>query len=163
MHDILEAIKRYENGPDLLDEAVAGLREEHLHARPGPGDWSIQEVVVHLADSDGVSIERMKRIVAMEAPQLLDYDESAFIRRLHPVEQSLEDALLLFSVNRRQWCRVLRVLSPQDFDRIGHHSVSGPVTLRQMIPRYIDHLAAHVRFIDQKRDRLGVSRGAGVS
>lgn len=156
MKDILHDIEQYENGPDLLDAALSGLRREHLHAKPGPGAWSIHEVVIHLTDSDAVSIERMKRIVAMDAPQLLNYDESAFIRRLHPAEQSIEDAQLLFRVNRRQWCRALRCFKPADFDRVGNHSVSGPKTLGQMIPMYIDHLVGHLRYIEQKRNRLGV-------
>lgn len=155
MNTIFEAIRQYEEGPDLLDAAVAGLSHDQLHAKPGPGKWSIHEVVIHVTDSDAVSIERMKRITSMESPSLLDYDETAFIQRLHPQAQSLEDALVLFRVNRRQWVRVLRCLSPVDFERVGHHSVNGPVTLGEMIPRYVQHLAGHLNFIEQKRIRLG--------
>jgi hypothetical protein len=154
MSTMLEDIRQYEDGPNQLEAAVAGLSYDQLHARPGPGDWSIHEVVIHVTDSDAVAIERMKRIVAMESPALLDYDESAFIRNLHPKEQSLEDALTLFRVNRRQWVRVLRCLTPADFARVGQHSVSGPVTLGEMIPRYVQHLNGHLRFIADKRVRL---------
>jgi len=149
-------IKRYAAGPDQLEAAVAGLNDEQLHAHPGPGDWSIQEVVIHLTDSDAVSIERMKRIAAMDEPQLIGYDETAFIQTLHPAEQSLEDALLLFRVNRRQWVRTLRLLDASRFARVGHHSESGPVTLAEMIPAYVNHLDGHLRFIAEKRMRLGV-------
>ncbi len=156
MNDLTPLIDRYADGPDQLEAAVSGLSTEHLHARPGPGEWSIHEVVIHLADSDAIAIERMKRITAMDEPALINCDESAFIRRLHPADQSLDDALLLFRVNRRQWARVLRLLTPSDFQRVGHHSVSGAVTLGQLIPAYNDHLDRHLRFIAQKRDRLGV-------
>ncbi|EMI21571.1 hypothetical protein RMSM_01500 [Rhodopirellula maiorica SM1] len=154
MNELLRTIEAYAKGPDRLESAVAGLAREQRHAKPGPGDWSIHEVVVHLADSDSVSIERMKRIAAMEEPKLLDYDETAFIRELKPELQTIEDALLLFRVNRRQWSRVLRTLPESIFDRVGHHSVSGPVSLRQMIPLYIEHLEGHLAFIRQKRERL---------
>ncbi len=156
MQQLVQVIERYEKGPELLEAAVAGLSQEHLHARPGPGEWSIHEVVIHLADSDAVSVDRMKRIVAMDEPTLLNCDESAFIRRLQPETQLLDDAILIFRLNRRQWARVLRSLAPQAFDRVGHHSISGRVALRDMIVTYIDHLDWHLRFIAQKRERLGV-------
>ncbi|GAA5509037.1 DinB family protein [Novipirellula caenicola] len=154
MNDFLKTIDQYANGPDRLELAVSGTTHKHQHAKPGPGDWSIHEVVIHLADSDAVSIERMKRIVAMEEPSLLNFDETAFIRDLKPELQSIEDAMLLFRINRRQWSRVLRQLPTLAFDRVGHHSVAGPVSLRQMVSLYIEHLEGHLCFIRHKRERL---------
>src|SRR5690349_15437715 len=102
-------IERYAAGGEKLRRAVAGLTPEELRARPGPGAWSVLEVVVHLADSDAISIDRMKRILTEGDPPLLYADETAYVERLHPHEQDLEDALLLFEVGRRQWARVLRL------------------------------------------------------
>lgn len=158
--DMMSVIDAYERGPDRLEWAVAGLNHEQLHAHPGPGDWSAHEVVIHLADSDAVSIERMKRIVAMPEPALLDYDENGFMRELHPAVQDLQDALVLFRTNRRQWVRVLRTLRPEQFERLGHHSVSGPVTLGKMVAKYVNHLEWHLQFILRKRERMGVGIAA---
>ena len=72
-----DLIEQYQAGSDKLRRAVAGLSREQLQARPGPGAWSIHEVIVHLADSDAISIDRMKRIVAEDTPALLYADETA--------------------------------------------------------------------------------------
>jgi hypothetical protein len=56
-------IDAYESAPAKLRRAVQGLSQEELTARPGPGKWSILEVVVHIGDSDAISIDRMKRIL----------------------------------------------------------------------------------------------------
>ncbi len=151
----------YEHGPDRLEAAVAGMTREHLHACPGPGAWSTHEVVIHLADSELTSIERMKRIVAMDRPTLLAYDETAFIRKLHADEQRLEDALLMFRLARRQWLRVVRRLTEEQLDRVGEHSENGAITVRQMVPGYVQHLEGHIEFILKKRERLGVPTAAG--
>src|SRR4029077_8745490 len=84
-----DLIEHYQAGSDKLRRAVAGLSREQLQARPGPGAWSIQEVIVHLADSDAISIDRMKRIVAEDNPSLLYADETAYNDKLHPHEQDL--------------------------------------------------------------------------
>jgi len=108
---------------------VEGLTREELLARPGPGLWSIQEVVIHLADSDAISIDRMKRVVTEDNPPLLYADETAYVERLHCDQQDVADALLLFEVGRRQWARTLRCLPEHDFARTGHHNRRGSMTL----------------------------------
>ncbi len=54
-----------------LRQAVAELSQEELTARPGPGDWSILELVIHLTDSDSIAIDRMKRMLTEGEPPLL--------------------------------------------------------------------------------------------
>src|SRR5258707_489398 len=112
-----DLIEHYVAGAAKLRRAVAGLSYEELRARPGPGAWSVLEVGVHLTDSDAISIDRMKRILTVDDPPLLYADETAYVARLHPHEQDLEDALVLFEVGRRQWARVLRQLPDEAFLR----------------------------------------------
>jgi uncharacterized damage-inducible protein DinB len=148
-------IDAYAAGGDRLRRAVAGLSREELLARPGPGAWSSLEVVVHLTDSDAISIDRMKRILTEDNPALLYADETAYVDRLHPHEQDLEDALVLFEAGRRQWARVLRLLPDEAFQRKGTHNRRGEVTLGEMVADYVDHLDYHVGFIHAKRAQLG--------
>jgi uncharacterized damage-inducible protein DinB len=148
-------IDHYQAGSDKLRRAVAGLSREQLQARPGPGAWSIQEVIVHLADSDAISIDRMKRIVAEDNPSLLYADESAYNDKLHPHEQDLADTLTLLEVGRRQWARVLRLLPDEAFERKGIHNRKGEVTLGQLVADYVTHVDDHLKFIHGKLANLG--------
>jgi uncharacterized damage-inducible protein DinB len=147
-------IDAYEASGKTLRRAVDGLGESELKARPGPGLWSILEVVVHLTDSDMIAIDRMKRIVIEDNPPLLYADETAYVDKLSTHDQSLDDALVLFEVGRRQWARVLRRLLADAFDRAGTHNRKGRVTLGEMVQSYVDHVDYHVRFIRDKRERL---------
>jgi hypothetical protein len=140
---------------DRLRQAVAGLSQEDLTARPGPGDWSILEVVIHLADSDAIAIDRMKRMLTEKEPPLLYADETAYVRELATHEQSLEDALILFEVGRRQFARVLRALPDQAFERRGIHNRRGAVTVGGCVKDYIGHVDDHLKFVAEKRIRLG--------
>jgi uncharacterized damage-inducible protein DinB len=149
-----QLIENYVACGHTLRQAVAGLSQDDLTARPGPGDWSILEVVVHLADSDYISIDRMKRMLIEDDPPLLYADETAYIQRLAPHEQSLEDALLLFEVGRRQFARVLRALPDEAYDRRGTHNRRGVQTVGGMVKDYIKHTDHHLAFIMAKRARL---------
>ena len=152
-------IEAYAAGPAKLRRAVQGLSREELTARPGPGKWSILEVVVHIADSDGISIDRMKRILSEDNPPLLYADETAYVERLFTHDQDLEDALVLLEVGRRQWARVLRKLPDSAFERTGQHNRSGTVTVGRMIASYIKHIDDHLEYILGKREKLGKSSG----
>ena len=150
-----ELIEQYAHGGEKIRRAVAGLTPEELRARPGPGAWSALEVVIHLADSDAISIDRMKRILSEDEPPLLYADETAYVERLHTHEQDLEDALLLFEVGRRQWGRVLRRLPEEAFLRTGTHNRRGKVTLGGMVASYVKHVDEHLEFVAGKRANLG--------
>ena len=148
-------IEDYVAGGQKLRRAVAGLDKADLTARPGPGKWSILENIIHLADSDAISIDRMKRMLTEDNPPLLYADETAYVDRLFSHDQTLEDALTLFDVGRRQFARVLRKLPDEAFQRRGTHNRRGVVTVGAMVKDYVEHVDHHLKFMLEKRARLG--------
>lgn len=148
-------IETYAAGGLTLAKAIEGLDDSDLDAIPIPGTWSIRQIVVHLMDSDLVASDRMKRIAAMDKPLLMGYDETAFANL--PGSQTIDAHLAcdIFAKNRRLTAHILRHLPDAAFDRFGIHSENGKVTLAYMVPAYIEHLEHHMRFLRQKRQRLG--------
>lgn len=149
-------IDRYAAGPQLLAYAVAGLTDEQVKARPGPGAWSIAEIASHMADSDLVGADRMKRVIAEDAPVLYAYDQDAWLARLDSQGNALEESLALFTMNRRWMTRILRRCNAADFQRAGMHTEVGRETLADLISGYADHLDGHLKFLYAKRETLGV-------
>jgi uncharacterized damage-inducible protein DinB len=154
-------IAQFASGGEQLRRAVQGLSEEDCQARPGPGDWSIHELVIHLQDSDAVGIERMKRVISHDNPSLLGYDETLFVKHLAYQAQSLADAVTLFDLGRQQFARVLRQLPQAAFTRVGEHNESGPQSLSTLLTTYVEHLDHHLKFLRGKRERLGKPLGNG--
>lgn len=148
-------IDKWEAGAGTLLAAIKGLSREQLVSFPVPGKWSVQQLVVHMEDSDLVAVHRMKRIIAEDKPPLLiGYDETAFSSKLFPNDQSAEDSARLFELNRRQFARVLRKLPDAAFDRWGVHNERGKVTLGEMVGMYVWHLDHHMKFLDEKLRKL---------
>lgn len=150
-----EWLERYQAGPEKLRRALSGLVPSDLSARPGPGAWSIREVVFHLQDSEAVYIDRMRRVVAEDNPTLIAFDENRFVERLGYDRQSLDDALTLIEAGRRQWARVLSGLPEEAFQRTGVHNVAGLVTLENLFQGAVEHFEHHLAFLIGKRQRLG--------
>lgn len=150
-----EIIDRYEHGGEKLRQAVAGLTREDLHAFPVPGKWSIQQVVIHLLDSDLILAGRMKCVIAEDNPTLIGFDENKFVQRLHYEFQSAEDAVAVLALNRKIFAEVLRRLQPEDFSRKGTHNQRGVLTLAQLLEHAVEHLDHHLKFVYDKREQLG--------
>ena len=159
MSQYRELIDEYEVGGHTLRAAVERIAHKEALSKPGPGKWSVQELVVHLADSDAIAIDRMKRVIAEDNPTLLRADEQAYVDRLHCEAQSLHDAVALFEINRRQFARVLRRLEDEEFQRVGTHDAElGRITLAGLVKGYADHLDHHLRYLQAKLAKL---RGSG--
>src|SRR5690242_1045515 len=120
-----ELVEQYGAGAERLSQAIAGLSRDELLAYPVPGTWSIQQIVLHLMDSDLISSDRMKRVIAEENPTLVGYDETAFARGLF--YESLDAALAadVFAKNRRLTAEILLRVPEQAFDRFGTHTERG--------------------------------------
>jgi hypothetical protein len=150
-----ETIEQYELGGQKLGQAILGLTLDELQAVPIPGKWSTQNVVIHLADAEAAFADRIRRIIATDNPTLLAWDENQFSANLLYSEQSTEDAVTMIDLTRRQLARVLKKLPTQAFARAGQHSEAGRQTLEQIIDKAIWHLDHHLKFIAEKRAKLG--------
>jgi hypothetical protein len=149
-------IEEYLAGPQLLRQAVAGMSQGQLLARPVPGKWSTLEVICHLADFEIVGADRIKRVIAENEPTLLGGDQDLFAARLAYHERDAEEELVLIETIRKQVARILRTLTPEDFRRRGIHSEAGPLTLEDFVQRSIGHIPHHVPFIEEKRKVLAL-------
>jgi hypothetical protein len=147
-------IDNYLDGPQVLRKAVAGMSQEQLVARPIPGKWSTLEAICHLADFEIVFADRIKRVIAENEPTMFGGNPDVFAARLAYHNRQAEEEVLLIETIRSQVARILRSLTPEDFQRRGIHSESGPLTLETLVQRITGHIPHHVQFIDEKRKAL---------
>jgi hypothetical protein len=83
-------------------------------------------------------------------------DPDVHVPRLALPERVVEQELRLIELVRAQMGHILRSLTPADFQRVGHHSEAGPLTLQTLLERVTNHILHHVRFIQEKRAALGL-------
>src|SRR5665213_2274693 len=120
-------IDRFEAGGDAVVASLQGLSRRDLLSFPVAGKMSIQQVIIHLADSDMVLTDRMKRVLTQDNPPLLSFDHDAYVKELFYDEQSAQDAATVFKLNRQNFAKALRKLPDAAFERIGTHNERGPM------------------------------------
>lgn len=153
MHNTL--IEEYQRGGEKLLKAIEGLSQQDFLATPVPGTWSIQQIVIHLMDSDLIASDRMKRIIAEDNPTIIGYNETAFSKKLFPEKLDPTLAARIFADNRKLTAIILHNLAAKDFERYGTHNERGRITLAQLVEMYVQHLDHHMKFLNHKRQLLG--------
>jgi hypothetical protein len=145
-----ELVEQYKDGYRMVAEALAGITERELDARPAPGKWSPREIVHHLADSEMTSAIRLRRLLAEERPQIVGYDQEEFARRLH-YERPYETSLLAFRAARESTGALLDCMTPEEWLREGTHSESGRYTAERWLEIYAAHAHGHADQIRRAR------------
>jgi hypothetical protein len=143
-------IGKYRDGYRAVVEALEGITERELDARPGPNKWSAREIVHHLADSEMTSAIRLRRLIAEDRPTIQAYDQDEFARRLYyqrPIEASLE----AFRAARRTTAEILEQMSEAEWAREGTHTESGRYTVERWLEIYADHAHNHADQIRRAR------------
>lgn len=150
MANIDSLIESYAQGAALLRGAVRTAPDSCWDLTPIKGAWSIRQVVCHLADSEIVYADRMKRVLAEDNPTLFEADPNLFVPALHCSQRSWSAELNLIEMIRAHMLPILRACNGDDFRRAGVHSLDGPLTLEMLLARVTAHIPHHVAFIEEK-------------
>ncbi len=148
-------VEEYAAGAGLVSAAIRGLNREDFLKTPVAGTWSIQQIVLHLMDSDLIAADRMKRIIAEENPAIIGYNEAAFSKNLFYEKLDPFAAADIFQKNREMTAVILRNLPAAAFERTGMHNERGKVTLEDILTIYVKHLEHHLGFVRHKRQLIG--------
>jgi hypothetical protein len=137
-------IESYGKAYDLLVEAIQQFPRAMWQYRPAPEDWTIHEILVHIADSEVNSYVRCRRLIAEPGSTVLGYDEMQWARVLDYHQQSVEDALELFKWLRRKSYLLVRGLGESVWSHVVTHSESGPMSLDDWLRTYERHVPEHI-------------------
>ncbi len=150
-------IERYREGYREIEQALAGVSKEELDAHPLPGEWSVREVVHHLADSEMVGALRLRRLLAEDHPTLGAYDENAFARGLH-YGRPIEPSLAVVDAVRHATAELLRRMTEAEWARTGTHSEIGEYSVERWLQTYASHCHDHADQIRRLRAAVAESR-----
>jgi hypothetical protein len=144
-------LERYRTGYAEIADALTAATEADLDRASAPDEWTARMVVHHLADSETTAFVRLRRLIAEDDPQIVGYDEAEFARRLH-YDRPIAASLAVVGAVREASLQLLERLTPEEWDRSGTHSESGPYTVDDWLGIYAEHCHDHA---DQIRRSLG--------
>ncbi len=154
-----QLIARYEAGPARLLEALAQAPEAARQWRPGPGQWSIHEIVVHVADSETNAAQRIRYVLAEPQPAIEAYDENEWARRFDYHAHPLDLALDTVKAVRANTTALLRRLPDEAWERAGTHSQSGRYSAEDWLRSYAAHTHNHAGQIERTLQAWRTAQG----
>ncbi len=139
-----ELLTAYRGTPRALRAFTHGLDQDHLNWRRDDTDWSVVEVIAHLADAEDNSHERVKRMLAEDNPAFMDYDEKAWARERDYRSKTLDEVLTRFCDQREAHITTLVALDDSGWQRTGEHNTMGALTVASITASMICHDMEHL-------------------
>lgn len=139
-----DAYERFARGPALVREALAGTGPVTLNRRPPGEDWSMRDVVLHLADAELVRAVQVRLALVGGEPALPAIDPDPWKRRLLYVFRDPEAALSAFQQVRYGSAELLRECAPDAWERSGQHPEFGTVSVAELVAHAAAHDEEHV-------------------
>ncbi len=146
----------YIRGGDDVEAALAGLAETDLDLTRGPNEWSIRQIVHHLAETDAMFFMAFKTALAQSGSTFIrnPYDQDHWVEALAYTERAIEPSLALLKAMRQQLAQLFQQI-PDHWDRyvlLKFASWEGDtVTVGELMDGMNWHLAEHCAEIQETR------------
>ena len=140
--------------PQNLVALVQDLSEEQLKAETIEGEWSVQQIVHHLADSHMNSFIRLKLILTEDNPPLKPYQEPLWAKTADVSDVPIAASIKLLEGLHQRWVKLSASLNSEQLNRTGTHSeLNRTLTPIDLLEIYAEHCDAH---LNQIRRVLGI-------
>ncbi len=144
-----QLLESYQSGYARIMDALQQYPREMWEYKPGAEDWSIHEILVHLADAEVIGYIRFCKAIAEPGAPGPGWDQPAWARQLCYQERAIEPRLELFQVLREQTTQILRELPEQQWANTMGHPTRGQITVEDLLVTYAGHVNTH---LEQMRD-----------
>ena len=131
----------------LLADIVRKHPATALHARPGIGQWTANEVIGHLVDGEWVYGYRARLILCEEDPAILGTNQDQWVTRQRHNDREPSELVETFAVLRECNLAWWKRMSPADLSRTGRHNERGVESLDVMWRMLAGHDLSHLNQI----------------
>jgi hypothetical protein len=145
-----EKIELYGRGFSLLKAALAEVPQEAMKFKPAPTEWSVHEIIIHIADSESNAALRARKLIVEPGGTLMGYDQDTWADALHYHDHNLEDALEVTRLARKTTYELLKRQPDEVFTHsVVHPEYEAPYTFEQWINLYSAHIPGHIEQIKE--------------
>jgi uncharacterized damage-inducible protein DinB len=149
-----EFIAIIQSAPAALRKAVAGLSQAQLDTKYR--NWTLRQIVHHMADSHVNSYVRFKWTLTEERPTIKAYDEGRWADLEDTRTGDVAAPLALLEGLHARWVQLLRSLSDEQWARRFVHPESRAViSLAEALCYYAWHCRHHTGQIVWRREHQG--------
>jgi uncharacterized damage-inducible protein DinB len=128
--------------PTALQALLHGLTEPQIETPPAPGEWSIREILAHLADCELVWAWRIRHALEKPGATVAPFDQDVWAQRYAAYTA---DAALSTFLALRQWnLAVLTTVTKDELSYILTHPERGTFPLQELLGTIAGHDTNHL-------------------
>jgi uncharacterized damage-inducible protein DinB len=137
--------------PEHLRTLTAPLSPDQIEHQPGPGKWSIREIIAHLADCEIAFSFRLRQTLAPAPDEphaiIQPFDQDAWARRYAAYD--LLSAIDLFRAARNWNLHLIGTLTEADRHRPTTHPERGTMTFWTIVETMAGHDITHLQQLER--------------
>lgn len=142
---------RLREAPTKIRQALHGLSADHLNTKYK--NWTVRQIVHHLADSHMNAFVRFKLALTEDVPTIKPYDETRWAEVVDAKEGPIEPSLLILEGIHARWSDLVDRLPISELKREFHHPELGRrLSLEEALAMYVWHIDHHLGQINWMRD-----------
>lgn len=160
--DPRKVLELFEQGPALLENTIAGLKDSELDYTPTNGGWSIRQIVHHIADGDDIWKICIKMALGNEKAEFNLQWYSAFpqiewAKRWNYESRSIDASLALLRASRNHIIQLMKYAN-DGWSKAVHFLKPGggteTVTVGFIIQIQSEHVVHHVKRISAIKEEM---------
>lgn len=145
----LEKIELYGRGFDLLMATLAEIPREAWQFKPEPSEWSVHEIIIHIADSESNAALRARMLAVEPGGAIMGYDQDLWANELNYHEHDPEEYLQVTKFARLTTYKWLKTLPDEIFSHsVRHPEYEEPYTFEMWLNIYPRHIPGHIEQIN---------------
>ena len=132
-----------------LEKLTRRLSKKQMRRRPGPGKWSIAEILAHLADAEVVGSWRIRQILGANGTQIQAFDQDAWAKTFRYEDRNPKDSLKVFRVLRDNNLSLLKAVPRKLWENHGMHAERGKETIAHIVRMFAGHDLNHLQQVEK--------------
>ena len=125
------------------------LDEEELNKSYGHGKWTIREILHHIADTETVLYDRIRRTISNPGQVVWGFDQDAWARALDYNSRSLTNSKNIYKAVRPAIIELASIHYSQNGHLTLIHSGDGKKTLKDLFDKVVWHNEGHLDQINK--------------
>ncbi|MEM7028163.1 MAG: DinB family protein [Chloroflexota bacterium] len=138
------------NLPTQLEAVVEASTPHQLSTAYLSGEWSVNQIIHHLADAHMNSYIRTKRILAEDSPEQRPFNQESWVDMADEADMSVDVSLMILKGVHIRWVKLFESLTEADWQKTGRFRSDGSdMTIDYLLHSYASHSQVHLTQIEQ--------------
>ena len=148
----------------VVVDSIDGITEEEARQVPAPDEWTVAQLLAHIAEIQYFWIEKAVLITQEDDPNItrsdVENDRRAAAVANH-ADDALDDLVRELATANESAIATTGAIAPEDLSTLGHRGEDNPITVEAVIQYLASHMELHAVQITTSRRLISEASNPG--